>query len=72
MKICTFLWDFNFDQFLTTVKNDNQIGLIIYLISTDDWEYWLREEKKKSIVQKRLSWKMLANSFLNEFNLVSW
>jgi hypothetical protein len=23
------------------------MGLIIYLTSTDDWEYWLRKEKKK-------------------------
>jgi hypothetical protein len=32
----------------------------------------LEKKRRKSIVQKRLLWEMLANSFLIEFNLVFW
>jgi alpha-L-arabinofuranosidase len=43
-------------NFINIVKNDSQIDLIIYLTSIDDWEYWLRKEKEKSIVQKMFLW----------------
>ncbi len=32
----------------------------------------LEKKRRKSIVQKKFLWKMLASSFLIEFNFVSW
>jgi hypothetical protein len=52
IKICKV--DESLHIFMRFVKDDNQIGLIIYLTSTDDWEYWLREEKKKFYRTERL------------------
>jgi hypothetical protein len=57
-------------DFKSNVKNDSQIDLIIYLTSTDDWEYWLKKEKEKSIVHEELLWEMLATLFSIELIFV--
>jgi hypothetical protein len=57
-----------FDDTTCIVKNDSQIDLIIYLTSTDDWEYWFKEEKKKFYRTQRAFMKDARYSFLDRIN----
>jgi hypothetical protein len=45
---------FTFINYLIFVRDGSQIGLIIYLTSIDDWEYWLKKRKKKIYCTKIL------------------
>jgi hypothetical protein len=55
---------------ISLVKDDSLIGLIIYLASTDDWEYWLKKKRKrKSTIQRFIYVWEVDRSNLSELDL---